>query len=258
MPATRFKCVLTGEEISFEDCFECAKSFRGLKRGCHYSAEVIRQIIDSINEDYHKNLDCYSVTALTGCLRNSYLSRHYDYAVSPSRLFWSFRGKMMHSLVENAEQVYGMQNNEQYVECEYKGIKLVGKVDLYLPEQKILKDYKTTRRTPKENGDNGIIDAYENHTQQVNIYAYILRKMGYEVEQIMVEYWDMSKPRIALVPIWTDEECEAFLDETLLVLDKAEKTKTPPSIQRCWQCEGYCDVKEICEGVEYGEGRTNR
>jgi len=100
---------------------------------------------------------------------------------------------------------------------------LVGKLDMYDPESKTIVDWKVTSTW----------SAVFDHTdweQQLNVYAYMLRKMGHEVENLVVytlfRDWKKSEtvrnedyPEIPIgrfaFRLWTDEECENFINQRL-------------------------------------------
>lgn len=121
---------------------------------------------------------------------------------------------------------------------------------------------------------------YGHHAQQVNVYAHMLKKMGYEVESLAIQYVDMSGPTkcrkcyvpvhmtstgliecpkcgqtpkdahlgamVFEVPMLDDEEIEAFMIERRDVLIKAFEDEQEPEREVGFLCN-YCNHFETCK-----------
>ena len=98
-----------------------------------------------------------------------------------SENIWALFGTACHHIIELAAEDCPDYMSEIPLEMEVLGKKLSGTADLYDKEKKILYDFKVTSvwsATKKED--------YSGWEAQMNIYAYMLRKMGYEVNQIII------------------------------------------------------------------------
>lgn len=101
MPVTHFVCPAgkptEGEVHTPKHCItECSHQ-------C-YSPFLMAAIISSNQRNHHKG-KYLSATALTGCARKLQLERTKDYAEHYQNLFYSYRGTVMHQVVEDAALV---------------------------------------------------------------------------------------------------------------------------------------------------------
>jgi hypothetical protein len=135
-----------------------------------------------------------SVTALLGCLRQLYLERTIEYYVEPPKSWWSLRGKIMHALLEQSEEVVipNWQSETEYgwntglywttsaksittypVDETSEPIILHGTIDVLRPETGEMYDYKTI-------GDNGLAyiknGAKPDHSKQFNMYRLLVER----------------------------------------------------------------------------------
>lgn len=151
-----------------------------------------------------------SATTITGCPRQTFLSRTQDYYANPLTLIYSaFRGSMVHQILETISQgKFGGKNVEldlaidevmhQFITEKrfYKNFPLTstklvevsGQVDIYHRPTCILHDYKTM-------ADKGIYylakGIKEAHIIQTNFYRWLLPKF-LPVKKIIVHYITMS------------------------------------------------------------------
>jgi hypothetical protein len=102
---------------------------------------------------------------------------------------------------------------------------------LYEKELKVIQDYKVTSVW-------SVIYGKKEWEEQLNIYCWLLRKKGYEVEALRIiailKDWTASKlkdsdnyPRIPIavvnIPLWTLEEQDKYVNERIRVHKEAEK-----------------------------------
>jgi hypothetical protein len=160
---------------------------------------VLVHIQLSNRKDKHKGR-YVSVTALLGCMRQLYLERTLDYFVEPPKSWWSLRGKILHSLLENTQEIpipdwqseteymwftglYWDARTKAVVEqpstagFETEPIWLYGTIDVLRPTMQEMYDYKTI-------GDNGLAiiknGAKKDHIMQFNIYRLLVER-GHKV-----------------------------------------------------------------------------
>jgi len=159
MPLVGFRCDVKGEH-PFDEC---------INEGCKCAPPfVLASIRENARTDYHKG-GILTATTLTGCPRETFLTRTQPYYANPRSLYYSWRGTLIHSILEQrdipnwiAERVYRRKVN---------GVWLYGKIDGYDEKHKTLYDIKTI-------GDNGLTYVIKNgckedHILQTNIYKWI-------------------------------------------------------------------------------------
>lgn len=230
-----FKCAKPSRKhdsaklVSFEDCISCAQT---TKNECHFTAPIIKAILDREEE----KREGITVTQLSGCLRESYLSSKYDYYADLEQLYFAFRGEIAHLIIERYQEEDAIVEQRFY--RKYNGIKISGKPDVILADKKLIRDYKTTKEVPR------FSYPYRNHSQQLNLYAWLV---PYEIKRLQVVYLDMKGVKVCEAQLWSEEEVEALLKEKLPVLDAAfSRGIVPPADFDNWQCNGWCNVKAIC------------
>jgi hypothetical protein len=188
MPWTKAECP-NGNAVSFDACLACSDECFDLEvREALFERELNWQA-----EEHTK--DNISATALLGCLRSTYLERITDYAAPPESMWFSLRGELIHRLIErpDMDNPY-LRRSEMRLHAEVNGMKISGQVDNYklrFLEKGVLKDWKSI-------GDNGlqyiIFDgAKEEHMWQTNIYAWLCRQNGYEVDRIEIAYLSLMQ-----------------------------------------------------------------
>jgi len=148
---------------------------------------LLDSIINVAQRDYHKGT-IISATSLLGCLRETYLSRISDYYATVGQLYFSWRGTLIHKILERpnlenwiAEQIY----TKQFL-IKGKKVELSGKIDGYDKLTKTLWDIKTIG----DRGLNYVIKdgAKKEHIEQTNIYRWLC---PLEIKQLKVIYVSM-------------------------------------------------------------------
>jgi len=240
-----FICEKTGENMAFEDCLECARTRLNRKLGCPFDEATIAGMI------FHQKVrDDISVTMISGCHRGTFLGRHNDTYVYPSGLYWAFRGQIAHKIMEEVDLHEDEVKEKRFVK-EWDGIEISGTPDLIIPNQKVLKDYKTTKTVPSyRSKTTGQISAWENHRVQLNLYQWLV---PYEIDTMEVVYFSMEETLICPVDIWPKEpkkksemSVDRYLEENLVPLKMALDSDTMPPYRPHWSCNDYCGVSELC------------
>jgi hypothetical protein len=184
----------------------------------------------------HKQGD-YSVTQLLGSIQAVLLiRRHYaEIEEDVSDRVWALLGQGVHAILDKADHDNSLK--EEYMSTEILGRIVTGSCDLYDGFLKKITDWKVT-------GVYGIIYADEplkpEWEQQINMYAYLFRLLGFEVSVgevvAVLRDWAQSKasaggnyPQVPIlsipVPIWPEEQQKLFL--TRKVANVIEHEKTP-------------------------------
>jgi len=220
-----FRCQYKGN-IAFEDCLRCAAT-QG--QPCAFSYPILWGMMQGEQED----VEGIRVTWLLNCLRKVALERRHDIYVPPEELYWSFRGRLAHAIVEYA------QADDAVVEERFTrvvaGIPITGKPDVIYPARKLLVDYKTTATVPKRG-------PYEHHALQLSIYRWLVQA-HFQISRLVVVYLDMRETRKYPVPALSLKRVEELIAPRARSLDVALKGGAlPPQAdgQGLWQCWGYC------------------
>jgi hypothetical protein len=209
-----------------------------------------------------------SPSMVFSCPRKVFIERNYDYYVEPDNAFYAFRGTMLHRTLEAIEWQNALK--EQKVEIDTGMFKMKGTCDLFLIDQKQLRDYKTIAKIAFDYSSGGPVPANylfkESYFNQLNLYVLGLRQAGYEVESAYLEYYGMdsaSEIPVIQIPVPIDTE-KAILktNNALSYIMRAIETGTPPDLNACltdfsWMCTRkkiYCQVKDLCDQL-HNEGR---
>lgn len=232
-----FKCIISENNVSFEECLKCSLT---CQNKCQFDYPVLKGIAEQVAEE--RNF--ISITSLLGCLRGAYFLRTNEVYVSPEDLYYSFRGIMIHKIVEDNPHPDSI-TEERFYRTLY-GLKISGRPDCIIPSKGILKDYKSCKAVPRYDR------CYKNHIEQLNGYKWLIEPK-YEIKKLEVCYLDMMGEKRCEAPIWDSKRTKSFLTERILVLNDAFKNnKVPPVPEEWpnfWQCNKYCPVVELCSKV---------
>ena len=262
-----------GKEVDFVTCLHCQNEClpvmlrAGIIRSHQYRGTGI------------------SATTITGCLRQTFLSRTQDYYAAPTALIYSaFRGSMVHQILETLSQGnFGGRNIQvdlaidevmhQFITEKrfYKNFPLTptqsvevsGQVDIYHKPTCILYDYKTM-------ADKGIYylakGLKEAHIIQTNFYRWLLQGI-LPVKKIIIHYISMStvcttgKHIVFIdrskdksfdlpdVPMMTEQEFIKKVRPKVAEIHEAFEDGVPPTAdggEGGWLCKN-CEFKSGCD-----------
>lgn len=242
--------------------------------------QLLVAIVKSLEQDYHTG-NYISVTALNGCLRQTYLERKVDYHIRPVDRAWApVRGSLIHGMLESQDKRRYIIENKYYIEIN--GIRIHGTVDSFDRKTKTITDYKTMK-------DGGLPMIMRNgpkkeHILQANAYKIFLEKgvsldkrykRKYKAEHLEIVYIGMSDVvqtgskkavvdkgslkfyTVPDVPILPEREVLDHIEKNSKVLNNAfeyNKVPPPPDIgTQAWLCgfnmprmDGYCTMKFKC------------
>lgn len=188
-----------------------------------------------------------SVTSLIDAPKSRLLRvRHWNEITEDvSENLWRILGQAVHSVME------GIKEKDRFIEerlSEKVGNSIVtGKIDLYEAKEKIVQDYKITSVWSVVNG------AKPEHEKQLNSYAWLYRKAGFEVNSLrivsLLRDWQKSKAGdgnypvipivVTLVKLWTIGEQQEYIESRVRLHEacmKDEDDAIPPcSPEERWQ-----------------------
>jgi hypothetical protein len=195
-----------------------------------------KAFVEMASEEHLSIPKRYSATALLKGVREAILEkRHVDEIEQDvSDMIWLLFGKAVHSILES-QQEEGHEIKETKLTCEFGEYTLSGIFDLYSEKEKKITDYKTCSVWKVLFGD------YTDWKRQLLIYAYMMRKIGFEVDsgEIVALIKDHSKrdakikseyPRLPVKVVRFDfTEVDFAYIETWLA-DKFEEIRTCESL----------------------------
>jgi len=244
--------------LDTEKCLVCALD----TPPCGYDRAVLKNIFgDSQHEERKSTIH---VTDLTGCIRKAWYEKTNPAPEYPHEALTRWLGTKIHGAIEGSDE---FMDSELPVVWDT----LVGKSDIVYKDGRIV-DIKTSRwlipsKLP-----------YGSHVLQVNIYAFMLRKMGRDVSRLQIQYIDMSGPskcracRLAVrmydgvyrcpscgkeiknahlgamlvdIPIMRDDEIMERISERKENLENAMAMGIAPQKEPGYLCS-YCNSVEIC------------
>jgi len=253
-------------ELTTEQCLECALKSPKHHPPCGFDHGFLKSLFDT--EDRSEEIH---VTDILGCLKRSYLGKVDRKPVHVHELIVLAMGRAVHSLVEKSDEV---ASSEMSLEYEF----LVGTSDRVYKDGRVV-DYKSTRWLMPDKLPYGKDEA------QVNVYGFMLRRMGFPVTSLAIQYIDMSGPTkcrackrtvrmydtlrcpncmkevknahlgavLYEVDMWNESELEWYIRDNMAKLSKALTDKIAPEATVGYLC-GYCAHSDEClEGQKYLE-----
>jgi CRISPR/Cas system-associated exonuclease Cas4 (RecB family) len=259
--ADKVRCSAGKGILTKDECIACA---RGFKNTCGFDYTLIKEVLkDGVRTGIH-------VTDLTGCLRNAAYNKLMPPLEFVNARMHRFLGSALHAYLEDKD---GTILHELKVEA----LGIEGSVDAFYSDVGRIIDFKTSRwLSPSKL-------PYGSHIQQVNIYAELLRRMGYGVNSAAVQYIDLTGPskcRSCKVPyepneygilicpacggnyrdahtggaifevdLLPSEEVTEYIVDRRDKLNDALSTVVLPEAERSYLC-GYCPFQQQCDTHE--------
>lgn len=242
--------------VSKEECLACATDYPL----CGADYLTVRYLLEEgEREDIH-------VTDITGCPRRAWRTRVYGELIPLHFRVARRLGTSVHKSLE------GEGTDEVMTEVPLEALGLVGTCDAFWPKTGRVVDHKTTRWMKVDKLP------YGNHSLQVNIYAELLRQMGYEVKELAISYIDMSGPTKCRacstpvvfkegqykcstcdsviknahlgfhtigVPMMRSDDLIQFVEERVSILQKAYDENEEPAAEPSFLCK-YCSHLNSC------------
>ena len=188
--------------------------------------------VDAVTKEYEYKEKQYSVTTILKDVREILLTRrhHNEIEQDVADMIWLILGTATHSILENSQEADTEFKEEHFVEEVQNG-----QADLYNAEEKMVTDYKTCSVWKV------IYDDWEDYKKQLLMYAWVFKKMGFEVEkgQIVAIIKDHSKTKAKVdssypqYPVYKKvfnfseqefKEIEEFIKDKFTQIEKYEKT----------------------------------
>lgn len=255
----KITCSAGKGEMAHTACLACALSSG--HPPCGFDYMILRSLFDDRTSE--KRRSEIHVTDLTGCLRKAALDKLSPAAEVVHETLARWMGTHMHGVLEGSNDLVDSE-----LDVAWAGI--VGRADVVYRDGRLL-DFKTSR---------WIFPAklpYGSHALQVNIYAWMLRKMGRPINRLQIQYIDMSGPTkcrkcrvpvrmiegelkcpqcsnfvsgahlgavLVEVPLMTDEEVEDQILHRKEALQAALDMNFPPEAEPGYLCS-YCPHYQV-------------
>ena len=247
MPQQGFHCIVDLEDVSFESCIECAAT----QGRCQLTASLLRGMADQARTrnladearvaDAPGPIPALSVTALTGCTRQSYLKATEPFHQRPDQQYWAYRGTLGHLLAERGAgpDIVAEQRFERELQLPSgRLVTITGQPDEIDPARGLLIDYKTTDRAPRQPSPL--------HIAQLNAYRWLVSPV-YQIERLGIVYLTMKGVQKASAPLWPDGQIERLLIDRAGALAEAYAGGEWPDLtEDRWMCN-FCPVAEACK-----------
>jgi len=170
-------------------CLSCAVRE---ENDCGYDYALLKFMFDQV-----QRRTSIHATDLVGCVLRAFWDKSGERpAEYPHNMLMRSLGTITHGLLEA-----GASDPEVWTERTLEAEGVEGTIDRYYLATRRLVDYKTTRWLKLANLP------YGSHEVQVNIYAYLLRENGQDVDTAEVQYIDLSGPtkcrecKLPVVPV---------------------------------------------------------
>ena len=148
--------------------------------------------VDMASEDYTQDPNRYSATALLKGVREAILEKRHANEIEQdvSDMIWMLFGRAVHSILEN-HQEGDHEIKESKIAIDFEEYTLSGIFDLYNEKLAKVTDYKTCSVWKVIFGD------YSDWRRQLLIYAWMMRKIGFEVScgEVVAIIKDHSKSK---------------------------------------------------------------
>jgi CRISPR/Cas system-associated exonuclease Cas4 (RecB family) len=253
--------------MAASECLRCALARQNV---CGYDYTLLRRMFAASEKEERRSE--IHVTDLTGCLRRAYYDKTQPQPEYVHETLARWLGTAVHASAEGSDE-----HLDSELPLSFEGI--VGKADVVYKDGLVL-DFKTSRwlypaKLP-----------YGSHEAQLNLYAWLLRKQGREVNRLQIQYIDLSGPSkcrrckvpvrmfqgpdgtteikcpscfqfvpgahlgavLVDIPLWGEREVEALVVERKETLEKALVFGTLPAAEAGYLCN-YCSHREICEAA---------
>jgi hypothetical protein len=247
--------LINGNNYSFEESIEmslCGK--------IDIPFSYLSVLVNDLKKEHHFP----SPSVVFDCPRKIFIQKNYDYYIDPNSASYLFRGTMLHQTLENVRWKNALK--EHKVDIDTGDFKLKGTCDLFLIDQKQIRDYKTISKIAVNYTSGGIVPANylykEQYFNQLNLYVLGLRQANFEVETAFIEYYGMDSatdlPVLQIpVPIDTDLACLRTNNSLHYITKYLESGIAPPlnyCVQNwgylCTKAKVYCNVKDVCTKIE--------
>jgi CRISPR-associated protein Cas4 len=234
MPFLGFYCAPQKKTVTPRECLAHAieKRTELLSMGCDQSPEILRNVVESIEQETTQPPNTWRVTQVISCPRKVRLSQVTPYTQTPQQCYWMYRGTMIHALVNGSRLAGEALFAEKRLSSNIGGAVLTGQPDLVLRGGHLV-DFKSTEWVPKQ--------ASEHHVQQLSVYAWLLDQNATPIQSAEITYITMRETIRRLVELAPLTDTARFLRERIKLLTQ----KSLPRYEKCWECK-YCPVEERC------------
>ena len=223
--------------------------------------EVLNGMYQQVTKERPEAL---TVTSLLANPRHVKLERANDYFATPEQNYATFRGSIVHKIMEE----YGGKDSiiEERIVRDFEGVAISGQPDTVQLRstngRTLLRDWKSTKELPRYD------NAYTNHQQQVNLYRWLL---NLDPTNTDLEIVYISMEGVKVIPLkhggrtqrgraiaeqhWDDERVGKFIEERLTLWNKEPILRYEDIPEDdMWMCQ-YSPVENLCRRLAAREAR---
>ncbi len=239
---------------TIESCLMCAG---GADAMCQFTqAILLAMFADESRDGIH-------VSDLLICPRQAILKKQLNFSINPTDYWHAFRGKMSHLIIELASgkgrnlpekfkkivEDSPKITNELSLSMKIDDTIIKGRIDEYVEDLELIRDYKSTTKVPTWNRP------YTNHSQQINIYISLLETNKYKVKKAQVVYFDMHDARKIDCPIMPKVERVEMIKRRLSFYKQSVEDVNNSITEREWACN-YCapEISDECLKIDIRNG----
>lgn len=234
-------------------------------------------VVRALTADQYVLVGDASITGLIRPGQIAGLERLHQHEMPPEEvadLLYRVLGSVAHEVLYRGRNPEAVMAEERLV-TTVAGWVISGKPDVYDPETKTLLDFKLTSAWSVVFDPDGKTE----HIHQLNLYAALLRRSGYEVGALQIvnllRDWSRKEmfkrgdyPKTAIVvqdiPLWPEADAQAFLEERVGIHQMAATGYWEPCTnEERWlskvgvfnRCKSYCRVSTFCEQYANDPGK---
>jgi CRISPR/Cas system-associated exonuclease Cas4 (RecB family) len=187
------------------------------------------------------------------CRRKTWYRLRGQEATNAAPYRWSaFMGTAIHTGIEDAIAALDPEGLDLVTEIEVTGVhngtRIVGHVDLYVPEHALVLDWKTILKSKRR------YFPTQSMRYQVHLYAWLLNQAGHEVTHVAVVGMCRDGNEDDFV-VHCEPKSHTVLDAAFAWIDEAVGEAMPPADQTPHQfCRRYCQYYDSA-GVQGCAGK---
>ncbi|RLG56361.1 MAG: CRISPR-associated protein Cas4 [Candidatus Hydrothermarchaeota archaeon] len=182
------------------------------------------------------------VSEVVGCLRRAYYARRRFFTITPYEAI-VLLGSQIHQAIESILQEHGFET-EFEVAVNREGIRLLGHIDAYHPQENVVLEFKTVKAVPET--------PYKSHKLQAETYGAMV-----EADKVYIVYISRTDGKVKVFNVkWSPSTLDFLFDRAKLLSNCLSNNKTPPR-ERSHLCN-YCPFKLNCLPYREYKGEKQR
>lgn len=219
---------------------ECGKTIEGCSV---HGNGLTRRIVERFgNKRFSNRVGAYHVTELCRCLKQSFLERRHGHVETYNEIWSKQRGNALHRHVSYAFDGWKELPIQMIIPLGNKGVRILGHVDLFDPDERELIELKSTRAVEWQSRKRLL--PHRHHVLQLQSY-YSIWTQCYRLPaaKLSVAYMDDRTPSMSYDVQRRD--LTEWLRQRAGTLHGAIQQNRAPEGETGALCH-YCSFKEVC------------